>query len=183
MVRLCSALCLMLLLTPNAGAEDLIKAEAAVKKIFPSATVVEYRELTLTQEQMRAVEQAADITFGESHLPHLVVHIVKEGGSIAGYAFEDTVIGKWGPIHFLVGLDPSGKIQQTVILDYKEIRGKPIAKKRFLNQYKGKTLNNKLMLRKDIDGVTGATISSRSLTDGIRKIVHLFELIKPDLAK
>jgi Na+-translocating ferredoxin:NAD+ oxidoreductase RnfG subunit len=88
------------------------------------------------------------------------------------------VVGKWAPIRYLVGLDLNGTVLQVIVLEYKEIRGRPVAKKRFLNQYKGKTIQDELMLRSDIDGVTGATISSRSMTDGVRKILHIFKLIK-----
>ncbi|PIW58254.1 MAG: hypothetical protein COW13_05350 [Candidatus Omnitrophica bacterium CG12_big_fil_rev_8_21_14_0_65_50_5] len=80
-----------------------------------------------------------------------------------------------------MSLSPEGQVIEVSVLDYQEIRGKPVAKNRFLKQYQNKTIHNPVKLKKDIDGITGATISSRSLTDGVRKILYIFELIKGSL--
>ena len=162
----------------NAWAVELIKAEAALKNIFPEATNFEKKEVVLTEEQVRLIEESAGVSFEKTHSATLIVYRIDASDKIIGYAFEDVVVGKWAPIHYLVGLDLQGAVLQVVVLEYKEIRGRPVAKKRFLNQYKGKTIQDELMLRSDIDGVTGATISSRSMTDGVRKILHIFKLIK-----
>lgn len=162
----------------NSWAVELIKAEAALKNIFPEATNFEKKDVVLTEEQVRLIQESAGVSFEMTHSAKLIVYRIEASDKIIGYAFEDVVVGKWAPIHYLVGLDLQGTVLQVVVLEYKEIRGRPVAKKRFLNQYKGKTIQDELMLRSDIDGVTGATISSRSMTDGVRKILHIFKLIK-----
>lgn len=162
----------------NAWAVELIKAEAALKNIFPTATDFKEKDIVLTGEQVRLVQESAGISFETTHSVTLVVYEVKASNVTIGYAFDDVVVGKWAPIHYLVGLDLQGVVLQVVVLEYKEIRGRPVAKKRFLNQYKGKTIQDELMLRVDIDGITGATISSRSMTDGVRKILHIYQFIK-----
>lgn len=162
----------------NAWAVELIKAEAALKNIFPAATNFEKSNVVLTEEQVRLIQESAGVSFEKTHSAKLIVYRIDASDKIIGYAFEDVVVGKWAPIHYLVGLDLQGAVLQVVVLEYKEIRGRPVAKKRFLNQYKGKTIQDELMLRSDIDGVTGATISSRSMTDGVRKILHIFKMIK-----
>ena len=81
----------------------------------------------------------------------------------------------------MVGIDLSAKIVRTSILGFYEIRGRGASKNRFLKQYKGKTIRDAIRLRKDIDGISGATITSRSLTDGVRKLLFIFELLKKDL--
>ncbi|MCA9395347.1 MAG: FMN-binding protein [Candidatus Omnitrophica bacterium] len=81
------------------------------------------------------------------------------------------------PVMDISRVDTAGKVKEVMILDYYEIRGKPAAKRRFLKQYRGKGVSDPIRLRKDIDGVTGATITSRSLTDGVRKAVHVHALI------
>ena len=170
-----------LIISPYVGAEELTTVDAALRVIFPAASSVDKKQLSLSQEQIRSVEASAQITFAQAHSEKVSVYIIKQGVAVLGYAFEDIVIGKWGPIHYLAGLDAKGVVLQVVILDYKEIRGRPIAKKRFLKQYKGKTVSDEIMLHADIDGITGATISSRSLTDGVRKILHVYNLIKSEL--
>jgi len=54
----------------------------------------------------------------------------------------------------VVGIGPDGVIEEVVIVDYQEIRGKPIAKRRFLRQYDSKSLKHPLQLRQDIQGIT-----------------------------
>ena len=110
-----------------------------------------------------------------------MLYILKGEDRVLGYAFEDTVLGKWGPIHYVVGINDAGEVLRVIVLDYQEIRGRPVAKRRFLRQYEGKTAHDPVRLREDIDGISGATISSRSLTDGIRKIINIFELKRDDL--
>ncbi len=167
----------------NAWAVELFKAEAALKNIFPTATNFEKKNIVLTEEQVRLVQESAGVSFEKTHSSTLVVYQVMAAQKVIGYAFEDVVVGKWAPIRYLVGLDLQGAVLQVVVLEYKEIRGRPVAKKRFLNQYKGKTIQDELMLRVDIDGVTGATISSRSMTDGVRKILHIYQLIKDSFSE
>ncbi|MCB9748082.1 MAG: FMN-binding protein [Candidatus Omnitrophica bacterium] len=155
-------------------AEQLIELDKALKKIYPKATAFEKEDIYFNDEQAARIAQKAGISFGQTHAMKVSQIIVKQNDHILGYAFEDTVIGKWGPIHYLLGLDLKGTIIETIVLDYQEIRGRPIAKSRFLRQYKGKNLRNYIRLRKDINGITGATISSRSITDGIRKLLFVF---------
>lgn len=56
------------------------------------------------------------------------------------------------------------------MLIYRESRGKDIIRKRFLNQYKGKTLKSPVRINKDIINVSGATISVRGVNRGVRKM-------------
>lgn len=161
----------------SAFSEHLINPDKALIKIYKEATRFEEVEISLTESQVQWIEDAAGLMFSREDLNKLRMTRVFKHDLLIGYAFEDTVLGRWGPIHYLTGFDKNGIILQTIILDYDEIRGKPISKRRFLNQYKGKSVKNPIKIRKDIDGVTGATISSRSLTDGIRKIVHILYLL------
>ena len=159
-------------------AEDLITTDEALRKIYRQADQFEPQDFDLSQEQVRAVETQAQITFAGSHSTQIRFYTVQKDGRVLGFAFEDTVIGKWGPIHYLTGLNPDGSVAQVIVLDYQEIRGRPVAKKRFLRQYEKKSIHDPVTLRKDIDGVTGATISSRSLTDGIRKLLNVFVVLE-----
>lgn len=177
MKRILLVLLLSVLASP-AEAERLISTDKALKKVYKKADQFEQIVVTLSQEQVQSIEDSARLSFSNGHSNRLTVHSVYQSGQLIGHALEDTVFGKWGPIHYLVGLDLSGKVKKTIILSYDEIRGKAVAKNRYLKQYKGKTVKSKLRLRKDIKGLSGATISSRSLTDGVRKLLHVYELIK-----
>lgn len=158
----------------NAFGEQLLAPQKALEKAFRKATAFEQDIIRLSEEEKRQIEDEAEIVFNASQPDEVILYKAYNGKTLLGYAFEDTVIGKWGPIHYLVSLHKDGSIAEVVILDYEEIRGRPVAKKRFLRQYRGKTKDDPLRIRRDINGVTGATITSRSLTDGVRKITHIF---------
>jgi len=157
------------------AADVLMGKEEALRQILPQAESFEKKVIVLSQEQKTKIGQLADVVFDAQSDHEYVFHIGKLKGKIVGYVAEDTVHGKWGPIHYMMAMTPNGEVSDTIVLEYKERRGRPVAKKRFLRQYIGKTVHNPIKLRKDIDGITGATISSRGMTDGVRKLLYIFE--------
>ena len=52
--------------------------------------------------------------------------------------------------------------------------------KRFLRQYEGKTLADPIRLNRDIQGVTGATVSSRSMNATVRKALALISAYRAE---
>jgi len=105
-----------------------------------------------------------------------------KGKDIIGYGVKAVGQGYTGDITSLVGIDTKGAIKGVEILEHQETPGtggkiteiKPGEKEPwFLKQFKGKIAND-LELNKNIDAITGATISSRAVTDSIQKTVAEF---------
>jgi Na+-translocating ferredoxin:NAD+ oxidoreductase subunit G len=73
-------------------------------------------------------------------------------------------------IEMMVGIDPQGKVSGVKILSQKETPGlgADVAKPGFLDQFKGKSVKDKLAAKQDIDAITGATISSRAVCKGVK---------------
>lgn len=158
----------------DAHAVELMTLEEALKNIFPDTQKIEKEVKQLTAEQKSIIAQKAKIKFDPILDREFHVYIGRTNGQIVGYAIEDTVKGKWGPMHYMLSLDPAGKIKNVIVLEYRERRGKPVAKRRFLKQFIGKSIHSRLKLKKDIQGVSGATISSRGMANGIRKAIYIF---------
>lgn len=104
------------------------------------------------------------------------------GGELIGYCLKVTGSGYGGYIRMIAGIDPAGVIQGVAVLEHQETPGlgskinevKPGAKEPwFLAQFTGKD-GRTVAVRKDIDAITGATISSVAVTDAVRKAVALF---------
>jgi Na+-translocating ferredoxin:NAD+ oxidoreductase RnfG subunit len=152
----------------------LATVEEALKTLLPEAKEIKEEIKVLTEEQKKAIEKKAEIKLDPKLDKEFRFFIGSVNGQIVGYAVKDTVKGKWGPIHYMLSLDLNGKIIDAMVLEYKERRGRPIAKRRFLDQFKGKTINDGIRLKRDIRGISGATISSKGMTNGIRKIVYVF---------
>ena len=64
------------------------------------------------------------------------------------------------------------------VMVYREPQGEAIHEKRFRKQFVGKRSKDPITLDKDIDAISGATISSRSATFAARKGLLLAEVVR-----
>ncbi|HTO73190.1 MAG TPA: FMN-binding protein [Gemmatimonadales bacterium] len=93
---------------------------------------------------------------------------IHDGGATAGYALVRNVLGKDQPITFLVATDTAGVLRDVDILVYREPYGGEVAYEAWRKQFRGKTASDPLVIGKDIRSISGATISSNSVTLGVR---------------
>jgi electron transport complex protein RnfG len=96
---------------------------------------------------------------------------------VAGFAIVRTVLGKHGPIQLLVATSPGLKVIRTEILSFNERRGRAVRKQSFLSQFEGKGPADAPARRKEVDGVTGATVSSRAVAQGVRDALDVLSVI------
>ncbi|MBI4682085.1 MAG: FMN-binding protein [Nitrospirae bacterium] len=149
--------------------------EEALKSILPQAKETKEEIVALTEEQKKEIEKSAGIKFHKDYDKEFHWYKGILDGKVVGYACIDVVPGKWGPVKFMMGLDANGKITDIVVLSLSERRGRPVKERKFLDQYIDKTINDPLKLKKDIRGIASATITSRGVTEGIRKMVYVFK--------
>jgi electron transport complex protein RnfG len=135
---------------------------------------------TFTSEVVEAQNKAKIQAVLESIFPELTdfeedsgLFVIYEGDSIAGYTFLASGNGYSGAISMLVGINPDYTIKDVAILSQTETPGlgSRITEKEFTGQFAGLAADD-IVLSKDggsIDAVTGATISSRAVTDTIRE--------------
>lgn len=97
--------------------------------------------------------------------------------SIAGYAILDNTYGKSLPITFLVIFSPGGEIRRMDIIRYREPYGGAIASRRWLDQFIGKSSDDEFRVDKEVDSLSGATISVNSITRGVHKLVLVINQI------
>jgi Na+-translocating ferredoxin:NAD+ oxidoreductase RnfG subunit len=94
---------------------------------------------------------------------------------VDGYAIVDDEQGLHQPITFATRLSPRGMVERVEIMVYREPRGDEVRDPRFRKQFEGKTAQDSLRLGRDIDAVSGATVSSASLATGVRRAAVLVE--------
>jgi Na+-translocating ferredoxin:NAD+ oxidoreductase RnfG subunit len=92
--------------------------------------------------------------------------------------FIDKVFGKHQLITYAVGINADGVIQGVEIMDYQETYGYEIRDKTWRQHFVGKTVQDPLRLDKDIPNISGATLSSKHVTDGVRRLLQLYETLK-----
>ena len=97
--------------------------------------------------------------------------------TLAGYAFLTSDLppeqrGFNGPIEVLVGIDLRGVLTGIVVARYREslqsVRGDFLATDGFQEQFAGKSIVDAFQVRRDVDGITGATITVDAMSRGIR---------------
>lgn len=146
--------------------------EEALKAAFPQADKISKKIIRLNKEQKKIIAQKSNQSINFSYKS---VYIAEKNGNLLGYAIIDHVKGKAKFIKYLVAIDPEGTIKGIEILTYSETQGAEIRYKSFRKQFIGKRGKDPLRLGVDIDTITGATISCRSITDGVRKIMSFWE--------
>jgi Na+-translocating ferredoxin:NAD+ oxidoreductase RnfG subunit len=80
-------------------------------------------------------------------------------------------------ITYAVALTPDGAVKRVEVLEYRETYGGEIRNPAWRQQFVGKRFGSQLQLGKDIKNISGATLSSRHVTDGVRRLVATWQLL------
>ncbi len=94
---------------------------------------------------------------------------ISRAGALLGFAQVRNVKGKDQPITYLVAIDPTDHLKDIDILVYREPHGGEVAYEPWRKQFRGKTAARALEVGQDIRNISGATISSHSVTRGVRR--------------
>lgn len=95
-----------------------------------------------------------------------------ESGTM-GYLAEQQVSARSGMFKVTVILDLDRSVKLAYASQYVGERGREVCSERFAQQFRGKASNDPIRVGEDIDAVTGATVSSRTMATSVRRIVHL----------
>jgi Na+-translocating ferredoxin:NAD+ oxidoreductase RnfG subunit len=148
--------------------------DQALKKMMPDADRFDTKEITLTADQQLQAEQITGKRLSDSHLRY---NMATKGADIIGYAFPIEVIGKERLITLLIGVTKEGTIIAVEVLIYRESQGSEIRYPCFMAQFLGKKKKDPLRMGDDIQSISGATLSSRGVTYGVKKALALFHVI------
>jgi Na+-translocating ferredoxin:NAD+ oxidoreductase RnfG subunit len=166
----------------------LLNDAKALKEMFADADSTVKVEKKLTADQLKAVkgqlgdkwtlyQSGGTKSASEEETAAVPFYFAHKGGKKTGVAVMEVQPGKWGPVKYIVAMDLAGKVTNLAVMSYVEQRGRPIATKRFLNQFVGKTGKSQIVAGKDIDAVSGATISSRATAFAVKKVIALYETV------
>ena len=97
------------------------------------------------------------------------LYTLKVDSKDTGFLYFTEAPSKVETFVYMIVFNPDLTIKHTQVLEYRENYGAEIMSKRFLKQFAGKSNGEGLEFNKDIDGVSGATISSHSITNSVKK--------------
>jgi Na+-translocating ferredoxin:NAD+ oxidoreductase RnfG subunit len=150
--------------TPIAGhAVVYFSAEQAQKAIFPGAGMTA-APVKLTGEQRKAIESASGVRQRGDTVQAWRV----SGG---GWFIVDEVIGKHEFITLGVGITAGGAVKGIEIMEYRETYGDQVRNPKWRAQFTGKTKAAALKLDDDIKNISGATLSSRHITEAVKRLL------------
>ncbi len=157
-----------------AGATQYVKAEDARRLAFPQADAFEPYAYAPTAEQRAAIDKAAHAraTVGDP-----MIWRVSAAGQPAGWFIVDNVIGKVERITYAVALGRDGAVRSIEILDYRETHGYEVRNAAWRRQFEGKSARAPLEFGDDIKNISGATLSCRHLTDGVRRLLEIYDVV------
>lgn len=150
----------------SAYATTYLTVEQAQQLMFPGAPLAE-SFVTLTADQQRQVEQLAGVPLSR---PQLRVWRAPTGG----FFIVDEVIGKHELITYALGLNADGSVRQIEILDYRESYGWEVRNQNWRHQFVGKTAADPVRLDRDIRNISGATMSCRHVTEGVKRLLAAY---------
>jgi Na+-transporting NADH:ubiquinone oxidoreductase subunit C len=140
---------------------------ALVMSVGSAAHAVQY--LSIAEAQRHAFPAATNFAVVQSDR----IWRAEAGGRVVGFFIFDRVIGKHLYIDYSVALDPSGRIRQIDILQYRESYGGEIRGPSWLAQFVGKTNSSSLQVGVDIRNISGATLSCHHVTEGVKRIMAI----------
>ena len=153
-------------------AEVFLTEEEALKIMLPKSERIRQDVIRLTPEKKAQIEERIGWKFPEESFE---VFVGETGTRVDGYALIQNTIGKHKPMTYMVGVDPTGACTDVELLVFREARGSEVRTKRFNVQYEGKTVHDPIRINKDIINISGATMSVRSFSAGVKRVLVLID--------
>ena len=153
----------------EAQALQYLTVEGAQAALFPGAKL-ETTPLRLTDAQRKAVEKLAG---SKLRSPDVRAWRVSGGG----WFFVEDVIGKHEFITFALALDDAGTVKGLEVMDYRENYGGEVRGAEWRRQFIGKKTDGLSKLEDEIRQVSGATLSCRHVTAGVKRLLAVHALV------
>jgi FMN-binding domain len=154
-----------------------LKESEASKAVFPEAESFDRKVVRSNGELKAKIQQRMGKPKTSLWEDSYVTFVAKKGDTILGYAAIVEEIGKHHPITFIVGVGSDRKIKDAALMVYREAYGGEVRDRRFLQQYKGKQLKDPLLPYRDIQNISGATMSVEAIGRGSKKALALIETV------
>jgi Na+-translocating ferredoxin:NAD+ oxidoreductase RnfG subunit len=110
-----------------------------------------------------------------NHEDDIIFKIKDTKTATVGFAYIGKAKSKIALYDYVVIFDKNLVITQVKVLIYREDHGGEISSKRWLQQFLGFEKNQDIIYKKDIAGISGATISASSLTLAVNNVLKIVD--------
>jgi Na+-translocating ferredoxin:NAD+ oxidoreductase RnfG subunit len=153
-----------------AYATDYLTPEQAAASFFPQADTHAPLLLKLSKEQRDRIRSLSGL---RQRWKTQQAWRAEADGELLGWTIVDEVIGKHEYISYAAAISPDGRVLGIEILSYRETHGGEVRQASWRENFVGKTLQDAFKLDVDIPNISGATLSCRNVTDGVRRLLAL----------
>ncbi len=174
-VAAASALCLA---SPVLTAERIdvyLDLEEAPKVMFPEADRIERKDVPSDEALRARIKQRIGRLKPSIWEPFYVSFTAYKQDRIIGHAVVCEEIGKHRPITFIVATTPDLAVKDVAVMMYRESIGGEVRHQAFLKQFNRKNIEDPIAARRDIKNISGATLSVRAMSRGVRKALAFLE--------
>ena len=170
---LVGVICAILLISLQPIYAQVFKTQQeALKEAFSNSDSIDRKVLFLTEDEAAQIQQSAKVKV-ESKI--VTYYAGSKTGSITGYAFFETNIVRTKPETFMIILSPNGKIKYIEVLAfYEPLDYLPTSN--WFELFTNKILSDQLWPKRDIHNITGATLSVQAITQGVRKMLAVYQV-------
>jgi electron transport complex protein RnfG len=153
----------------------LMTREEVLASVYLGATV-EAERVFLTSDQIKRASELARVDIESSLVAR---YVVREGGLVVGRAYVDTHVVRTKPESILVALTSDGAVRRVEITAFLEPRDYLVSQE-WLRQFDAQPLNDDVALQRAIRPIAGATLTARSVTDAVRRVMAIDEVLEKD---
>lgn len=142
--------------------QSLTKKEAKfVKTIFPGELHTEELSMSLNDSAFTDALQEGDR-----------LSLVRQQDQVLGYLLSTRALGRFDYFDYLLAFDSDLSVLGVTVTVYRSPQGAAICQKKWLSQFKGYA-GDDLSLGKDINAISGATISATSMVQDVQRCYWL----------
>jgi Na+-translocating ferredoxin:NAD+ oxidoreductase RnfG subunit len=146
----------------------------ARKLLLPQAATFQLVPLGLDGPAMAALAQASGTRIPPGFNPAAWAGLDAQGQR-AGFVLADQVVGKYELIDYAAGFLPDGSVTQVEVLAYRESHGAEIRNLAWRQQFAGRKEPSQLRFGDDIRNISGATLSSQHVTEGMQRLAAIVQ--------
>ena len=161
----------MLWVSIPASAKVFHSKQSAFAEAFPKGTTIEQKNLYLDAKDLAFIRAQSGVPW-QKRLAN--VYLATLNDQVVAYGYFDTHRVRTLDETILVIVRPDGHLDRVLQIAFHE-PAEYRAPARWLDQFVGRELDAKLSMRGDIDGLSGATLTARSLTAHIRATLALHQ--------
>lgn len=157
--------------------QEVLSQREALRLAFPEPAEIERRTAFLDSADLRRAEEIAapSVEVDETVLTYYVARREGEG---VGVAYFDAHVVRTLREVLMVVVQPGGTVGRVEVLSFGEPREyrPPVG---WLEEFRGRSLADRLSTKGDVINVTGATLTSRAVTRAVRRVLALHRVIDP----